>query len=100
MHPRKHALLAAMVATLLVTPVLFVFAQDGSPRRGEKELINVLNSDAELFEKAKACQDLAVVGTARAVPALAAQLENEKLAHYARFALEPIPDPSASLYHR
>ncbi len=59
------------------------------------ELIAVLkDGQATLFKKAKACQRLAVVGTAEAVPALAALLGDSQLAHYARFGLEPIPDPA------
>ena len=50
--------------------------------------------EASEFAKAKACQRLAIVGDARAVPALAALLGDPKLAHYARFALEPIPAPA------
>ncbi len=34
------------------------------------------------------------MGTKEAVPALAALLNNRELAHYARFGLQPIPDPS------
>jgi HEAT repeat protein len=36
----------------------------------------------------------AEIGTKQAVPALAALLADPKLAHYARYGLEPIPDPS------
>ncbi len=50
---------------------------------------------ASVYAKAKACQRLAVVGDKTAVPALAALLADPQLSHYARFALEPIPDPSA-----
>lgn len=49
---------------------------------------------ATFYAKAKACQRLAVVGDRSAVPALAALLSDEKLSHYARTGLEPIPDPS------
>ena len=35
-----------------------------------------------------------MVGTKEAVPVLAALLADEKLAHMARYALEPIPDPA------
>lgn len=49
---------------------------------------------ASTFARAKACQRLAVVGTKAAVPALAGLLGDARLAHYARFGLEPIPDPS------
>ncbi|HZN58501.1 MAG TPA: HEAT repeat domain-containing protein [Planctomycetota bacterium] len=59
-----------------------------------KLLATLQKADATVFEKAKACQRLAVVGTKDAVPVLAELLANEQLAHYARFALEPIPDPS------
>lgn len=50
---------------------------------------------ATLFQKAKACQRLAVLGSKEAVPALSALLTDPQLAHYARYGLEPIPDPSA-----
>ncbi len=59
------------------------------------ELIEILKDPkATTFEKAKACQRLAVVGTKDAVPALAALLPDEKLNCYARCALEAIPDPA------
>jgi HEAT repeat protein len=60
----------------------------------EAELIAVLKSDAAQKEKADACRELARVGTKQAVPVLAALLGDEKLAHMARYALEPISDPS------
>ena len=60
----------------------------------EDKLIAILKSDAPTREKAEACQELAHVGTPQAVPVLAALLTDEQLSHMARFALEPIPDPS------
>jgi HEAT repeat protein len=69
------------------------WAQQGE-RQTEEKLISVLESDAPFFDKAKACQQLAVAGTRKAVPVLAGLLADEKLAHYARFGLEPIPDPA------
>ncbi len=50
---------------------------------------------ASVYAKAKACQRLAVVGDKTAVPSLAELLSDPQLSHYARFALEPNPDPSA-----
>ena len=47
-----------------------------------------------MYAKAIACQQLAVGGGTSAVPALAALLADPHLSHYARFGLEPIPDPS------
>jgi len=52
------------------------------------------SSPAGVFQKAKACQRLAQVGTQEAVPPLAALLTDQQLAAYARFGLEAIPDPS------
>ena len=64
----------------------------GSP----SQLIAVLkDSNADQFAKAKACQQLSVVGDVKAVPALAALLTDPKLSHYARFGLEPIPGDAA-----
>jgi len=59
------------------------------------KLIAVLQSNASDYEKAVACQELAIVGAKEAVPALAALLPNEKLATYARCGLEAIEDASA-----
>ena len=68
-------------------------AQQPLPAEGdEAQLINVLNSDAELFEKAKACQRLAVIGTSKSIPVLAGFLGDEELSHYARTGLEANPD--------
>jgi len=57
------------------------------------KLIAVLESDAPHKEKVDACRQLGLVGTKDAVPVLAELLGDEKLAHMARYALEPIPDP-------
>jgi hypothetical protein len=44
-------------------------AQQPLPAEGdESQLLTVLNSDAELFDKAKACQRLAIIGTSKSVP--------------------------------
>lgn len=57
----------------------------------EASLIAVLESDATEAEKRDACQELALVGTSSAVPALAALLSDERLSHAARSALQQIP---------
>ncbi len=60
-------------------------------------LIQMVNDPkATVFQKAKACHRLAVIGGKDAVPAVAALLDHPELSNYARFALEPNPDPSAS----
>ena len=60
----------------------------------EDKLIAILKSDAPLKEKTDACRELAHFGTRQAVPVLAPLLADERLSHMARFALEPIADPS------
>lgn len=60
-----------------------------------RDLAAVLASDVGTFEKAKACQQIAVLGGSEAVPALAALLGDPQLSAYARSALEAIPAPSA-----
>jgi HEAT repeat protein len=61
-----------------------------------QQLIAVLQSNAPLFDKARACQQLGEFGDRDAVPALAALLTDEHLNAYARSGLEGIPDPSAA----
>ncbi|HPM84781.1 MAG TPA: hypothetical protein PLF81_28950, partial [Candidatus Anammoximicrobium sp.] len=86
---------AALSATFWAGSVL---AQSNSKEimaKPASELVELVKDpNASTFEKAKACQRLAVIGTQDAVPALAALLPDEKLNLYARFALEAIPDPA------
>jgi HEAT repeat protein len=61
----------------------------------ERELITVLRSESPPEEKALACKQLAVYGSAEAVSALAPLLADEHLASWARIPLEAIPGPAA-----
>ena len=94
------AILAAMLvlavapANLLSQDNLTPAPDDAAKKAEAAKLIEVLRSDASPFDKAKACQRLALIGTKDAVPALAALLADEKLGNYARFGLERIPDAS------
>ena len=95
MNPTIVLTLALAAALAPAAPALLA-GEAFAPREDtEQKLIAVLKSEAALFDKAKACQRLAVVGGRDSVPVLAALLADEKLSHYARFGLEPIPDPSA-----
>jgi hypothetical protein len=59
-------------------------------------LVAILNDpQGSVYAKAKACQRLAVTGNDSAIPALSALLADERLSHYARFALEPMPGLAA-----
>jgi HEAT repeat protein len=62
----------------------------------ESGLVRILEDpQATVFQKAKACQRLAAIGSKAAVAPLAALLADPQLSHYARFGLEPNPDPAA-----
>jgi HEAT repeat protein len=61
----------------------------------ESDLIAVLQSNAPQAEKAFACKDLAIYGSAQAVPALAPLLADKELASWARIAIEAIPGPAS-----
>jgi HEAT repeat protein len=82
------------IAVLLISLVLptAALAQQPLPAAGdESQLLATLNSDAELFDKAKACQRLAIIGTSKSVPVVAQLLAHPGLSHYARLALEANP---------
>ncbi len=79
---------------VLAAGVVCVMACAQTGPKGEAELIAVLKSEATQQEKADACLALGHRATKAAVPALAALLADEQLAHMARYALEPLPDPS------
>lgn len=77
-------------------PIPPEFKAETVTRLEPPQLVEILRDpEASVFAKAKACQQLARVGGKEAVPALAPLLTDERLAHYARFALEPIPEPAA-----
>ncbi len=61
----------------------------------EEDLIAILQSNAGAPQKCDACQKLRLVGTVKAVPALAGLLTEESTAHAARYALEGLPFPEA-----
>jgi len=86
-----------MKALSFITPLVLAAAIAGSAAAAnEAAALAVLASDAGTEKKAQACNDLAVVGTAKAVPALAKLLGDEKLNDYARSALEVMEDPSTT----
>lgn len=60
-----------------------------------QKLVAVLQGDAPTIDKVRACQQLSAMGRKEAAPALAALLADNKLASYARQALEATADPAA-----
>ncbi|MCZ2156510.1 MAG: HEAT repeat domain-containing protein [Bryobacterales bacterium] len=62
---------------------------------GAPELVAMVkNPNSTVFQKAIACKKLSIVGGKEAVAPMAALLNDPHLACYARFGMEPIPDPS------
>jgi len=90
-QPRIRVALA--IAVLLAGAVQST-GQTIPPASQADELMAVLQSDAPYKEKSDACRQLGVIATKDAVAPLAALLGDEELSHMARYALEPIPDPS------
>jgi len=87
--------LACLTALLLVIPTVSLGGDSkSSSSEQEATLIAVLKSSATPLEKGEACRELARIGTRAAVAPLAGLLGDEKLAHMARYGLEPIPDPA------
>jgi len=83
----KHCFLIALFA---LASFAFTVCAD------EAGALKVLSSDdATLEQKANACDELGRVGTAKAVPVLAALLSDKQLHDYARDGLERIPDAAA-----
>lgn len=78
----------------LVLPVLAAMAHAQERLPSEQACLSILRSDAGLEQKARACQQLSIVGTRQSVATLAGLLDDERLSDYARFALEQIDDPS------
>ncbi len=90
----KQTLHILLIAILLVSanPLSGQTIPRSTPEL-EGRLLAVIESDASYEEKAGAFRQLAVVGSAKAVPVLAKQLADEKTSHMARYALETIPGP-------
>ncbi|MFM2093078.1 MAG: hypothetical protein RIS70_202 [Planctomycetota bacterium] len=87
-----------LLAALVLLPSFpFAIAADNPSGSAEKEkqLIEILRSDAPAAEKAITCKHLAVHGSSEAVPELAKLLPNEQLSSWARIALEAIPGKAA-----
>ncbi|MCC6489929.1 MAG: DUF1080 domain-containing protein [Candidatus Hydrogenedentes bacterium] len=81
------------IAILLLAGAIF-FAAAPCPAQST-DPISVLRSGASIPEKMEACRALSVNGKEDAIPVLAPLLLDEKLAHMARYVLEPMPYPEA-----
>jgi HEAT repeat protein len=84
----------SLVKSLLLGSLL-AFAASHLRAAEEADLIAILQSNSGAPEKWAACQKLRMIGTANAVPALAALLTDERLSQAARHTLEGLPVPEA-----
>jgi HEAT repeat protein len=95
----KNRSIPWLTALLAVSLVIAIPARSAAaavdPVEKERELIGVLQSQAPAGDKAVTCKLLAVYGTDKAVPVLAPLLLDERLASWARTALEVIPGETA-----
>jgi type 1 glutamine amidotransferase len=80
---------------LFLALLLTLTASNTSFAIDQKTALAVLSSDANLQQKAEACQQLSRIGEADAVPVLAALLHDPQLSSYARTGLELIPASEA-----
>lgn len=94
---KKNSIMKYIACILLfAVSTSFVLSdiEEYGPTKSISELTAILKSDASFPEKYEACRQLSRVGDKTAVPVLASLLSDEKMAHMARYALEPIPDPA------
>jgi hypothetical protein len=93
----RRLVVASLAACCLALAAWPARALDAAPSPREQELLTVLRTETPEADKALACKRLAVVGSQAAVGDLAALLTNERLASWARIALEAIPGPEADV---
>ncbi len=84
---KKVLLRQVLLAWLAALAVVTARADD------EQGQIAILHSDASISKKWAACQKLRVIGTAKAVPEVAALLTDQQLSQAARQTLEGLPYP-------
>jgi HEAT repeat protein len=92
-HFRSFVFLALLFG-LAVSTSQALDGPSASPEK-EKELLEVLRSDAAKAEKAISCKLLAIHGSSAAVADLAKLLPDPELSSWARIALEAIPGTEA-----
>lgn len=84
-----HCCSRIAICLLTASIAVPVYADESSVK--EAKFLSVLRSDAPGAEKAMACKNLAIHGSAAAVPELAKLLPEPQLSSWARIALEVIP---------
>ena len=94
----KQRIILILVTAVLFSGAVISYGETVAPASKQDELIAVLKSgDATRQEKIAACRLLTFIATKKAVPTLASLLADEEMNHMARYALEPIKDPSVDI---
>ena len=91
LHPVSRQCAVAFLSALTVVCISAMAQAPANSAEKEAKLIAILKSDAPASEKAISCKQLAVYGSANAVPVLAPLLLDPELASWARIPLEAIP---------
>ncbi len=78
---------------MLETTFNTAFIASASTAEEEAKYLKALESDGPIKDKFDACRMLARLGSKKSIKPLAKLLDDEKLAHMARYGLEPNPDP-------
>jgi len=90
MFNRKLSITLLLIACLAAPALTFA----AEARTGAQCIAVLKSADADLKARNDACRELATIGDPKAIPVLVGLLGNEKLSHMARYALEPLADPS------
>lgn len=93
---KLHACLAPTIVATMSLGAGWSLAAEPETEPTCEALVKILESDAPQKAKADACRLLQCVATKAAVPTLARLLTDEQLGHMARYALEPLDDPSVN----
>jgi len=88
----KRTLTIALLAAVCLAGPTITLAADAPS--GADCIATLKSADADLKAKNDACRKLAIIGDPKAIPVLADLLGDEKMSPMARYALEPIADPS------
>lgn len=88
---------SSLVNQILLSGLILLSAVCAAGAANEEDLIAVLKSNAGPVEKCTACQQLRIYGTAQSVGMLATLLGDERVGQAARYALEGMPYPEATV---
>lgn len=90
MKPKVIIGITTVIAIAISTAIC---AEVSSKKDEQRELLKIIQTSTNLHQRVVACKRLAVIGDEEAIPVLAKLLDDPRMHHMARFALEPNPSP-------